>query len=44
MFYQMFDGRKEEEVSVKVDFVDNKTGKVLDSAIYPDAFNDSSSK
>lgn len=43
MFYQLFDGRKEDDVSVKVDFVDNKTGEILDSTIYPDAFNDSSS-
>lgn len=44
MFYQLFDGRKEADVSVKIDFVDNKTGEVLDSTTYPDAFNDSSSK
>lgn len=43
MFYQMFDGRKEADVSVKIDFVDNKTGDVLDSTTYPDAFKDSSS-
>lgn len=43
MFYQIFDGRKEKDVSVKIDVVDNKTGNILDSTTYPEAFNDSSS-
>lgn len=43
MFYQVLDGKKQDEISVKVDFIDAKTGEVIDSAIYPDAFKDSSS-
>lgn len=43
MFYQIFDGKDEKTTSVKVDFIDNKTNKVIDSATYPDALNESSS-
>ena len=43
MFYQILDGKKSDEISVKVDFIDSKTGDVLNSATYPDAFDTSSS-
>ncbi len=43
MFYQLFDGKGQNSIKVKVDFVDKNSGKVLDSVTYPDALNDSSS-
>lgn len=43
MFYQIFDGKDEKTASVKVDFIDSKTGKIIDSATYPDALKESSS-
>lgn len=43
MFYQVFDGKKEDTMKVKVDFIDEKTGGVLDTVTYPDALKESSS-
>lgn len=40
MYYQLFEGVNPDDYEVIIDIIDEETGEIFDTTIYPDAFNE----